>query len=219
MSTTPNLRDAQQTYRDNRAREAAAFADLGRRVAEALTVSSGTVWAYCQPDDFDAGIYQHIEIAGPDAQRLHIRRSHNNRLEVYADFGDARDFRPRGEHHEITVSATRRPVEIAREIMRRLLPAYAPSLANARAAQAAWDTQKAHQDALAAELCTLASGTYAHQTTTRFYVSSTVGHAQRRMSTEVDVSSDLSITLTARNLTAEQARSIIAIVTMPAAQE
>lgn len=213
--------DPQNTYLAERARKAAEIRDLSRRIAEALRISTGDPWSSTPPADDEHGIhYEHATISGPEAQRLHIRRGHPaNRLEIYGDFADARDYRARGESHEITVSAERRPVDIAKDIARRLLPSYAASLAKARAAQAAWEAKKARQDALAAELCALASGTYYHGTTERFYWYGTTRHPERRSSIEVEVMPDLAISIKAGALTADQARAIIAILMAPAQAE
>jgi hypothetical protein len=214
-----NTSTAQDTYFAERARKAAEIRDLSRRIAEALRISTGDPWSYTLPADDEHGMYEHATISGPEAQRLHIRRGHpTNRLEIYGDFADARDYRARGESHEITVSAERRPVDIAKDIARRLLPAYATSLAKARAAQAAWQAKKAKQDALAAELCALASGTYYHGTTERFYYYGTTRHPERRSSIEVEVMPDLAVSIKAGALTADQARAIIAILLAPAPQ-
>ena len=213
MSTsTSDPIEAQNTYLAERARQAAALRAVVVSICDALPLVTGTPWSYVQGDDFELGIYQHAEISGPDAQRLHIRRSHNHRLEIYGDFGDARTYRPRGENHEITVNAARRPVEIAREIARRLLPTYAPSLAKARAAHAAAAAREAAQQALADDLRALCNGINYHNTTTHFYFYSTAGRTSRRASSEVQVSSDMSITIKAADLTTEQARAILAII-------
>ncbi|MBA3470282.1 MAG: hypothetical protein H0T53_11640 [Herpetosiphonaceae bacterium] len=212
-----NTTATQDAYIASRTRKAAEIRDLSRRVAEALRISTGDQWSYTPHAAADHSMYEHAMISGPDAQRLHIRRGHpTNRLQIYGDFAAARDYRARGERHEITVSAERRPADIARDIARRLLPSYVTSLAKARAAQAAWEAKQARQEALAAELCALASGSYYHGTTERFYFYGTTRHPERRSSSEVEVFPDLSMSIKAGALTAEQARAIIAILTAPA---
>lgn len=111
--------------------------------ARQIVASMPDGWTAVAPDTHDNGIY----LAGPDSVRLHFTRvpyyraGRTDRYEIDGSptheewkqarsYSDDNDF-PNGRK-SITVSAGKPPAQIARDITRRLLPAYLPYLAALR---------------------------------------------------------------------------------------
>ncbi len=119
-----------------------------------------------------------VWLGHPDGRRLFVRRpwNHHDRVEISGHYPHSDYYFGPGEHIKITVAIAREPAAIAKEITRRLLPAYVQVLAKVQAhlaRQAADDTRRAQ---LAARLARLIPGASVHDdghhsTTIRWYTS------------------------------------------------
>ena len=90
---------------------------------------------------------------GPDGAELFVRAD-GARLRISGTY--PLNFVPR-ERAVITVARTRPTDQIARDVVRRLLPDYLPGLRDALASKAQYDARKGEETALAAELGSIVS--------------------------------------------------------------
>jgi hypothetical protein len=114
----------------------------------------------------------------------------------------------RTRKHTITTAADRPVIEIAREIARRLLPAYRADLAEARRRKAAYDTARDETAATAAELATIIGGAVSSYTDER----DTFHNGSGRVSVKGRVSHGYGISLELRYLSTQAARRILEIL-------
>jgi hypothetical protein len=107
-------------------------------------------------DDLEHGCY----LAHLDGRRLHLRRDWRNaeRLTVAGSYPHEPNVSHYAKACQIGVGAARGPKVIAAEVVRRLLPAYEPELAKARAEIADAQQAQAAQARAAAELARLLPG-------------------------------------------------------------
>jgi hypothetical protein len=141
---------------------------IAQDIADRLSLIVGEAWtAEIPPHRIDDMRLLHT---ATDHAEMTIERMHTgNRLVLSGSFWidniSLYEHRPdRDARHTITVAADRPATQIAREIARRLLPAYRADLAEARRRKAVFDDARAYEEATAAELASIIhGGIYAHQ--------------------------------------------------------
>jgi len=143
------------------------FAELARAVASHLDGFTARA-----VDDFGYT----LRLDHPDGRGLYLHRRHNDggRVEIVGAYPHS-DYHFRdGEHPSITVAIARGPTVIAREITRRLLPAYTEVLGKVHAHIAKQTADHANRTRIAERLVALIPGASIHDdgrhaTTVRWY--------------------------------------------------
>ncbi len=117
-----------------------------------------------------------LRLDHPDGRGLYLHRQHNNesRVEIVGAYPHSDYHFRAGEHPSITVAIARGPTVIAREITRRLLPAYTEVLGKIHAHIARQTADHANRTRAARRLVALIPGASIHDdgrhaTTVRWY--------------------------------------------------